>query len=142
MQTLDYLIDATTLIIFTGSAQHAAVNFPQKNIMSYAPAVPLAGYQPVSVLKGDVTEQDYFNLLPSLKQAEKQLNILQLLGSIYYTRLGDYPQNHFKDSCVKPVLEEFQQNLLNVETTITQRNINGFTYEYLLPSQIPQSINI
>ena len=142
IQTLDYLIDATTLIIFTGSAQHAAVNFPQKNIMSYAPAVPLAGYQPVSVLKGDVTEQDYFNLLPPLKQAEKQLNILQLLGSIYYTRLGDYPQNHFKDSCVKPVLEEFQQNLLNVETTITQRNRNGFTYEYLLPSQIPQSINI
>ena len=142
IQTLDYLIDATTLIIFTGSAQHAAVNFPQKNIMSYAPAVPLAGYQPVSVLKGDVTEQDYFTLLPPLKQAEGQLNILQLLGSIYYTRLGDYPHNHFKDSCVKPVLEEFQQNLLNVETTITQRNRNGFTYEYLLPSQIPQSINI
>ncbi len=142
IQTLDYLIDATTLIIFTGSAQHAAVNFPQKNIMSYAPAVPLAGYQPASVVKGDVTEQDYFNFLPPLKQAEGQLNILQLLGSIYYTRLGDYPQNHFKDSCVKPILEEFQQNLLNVETTITQRNINGFTYEYLLPSQIPQSINI
>ncbi|MEM6404736.1 MAG: lipoxygenase, partial [Cyanobacteria bacterium P01_D01_bin.116] len=111
-------------------------------IMSYAPAVPLAGYQPVSIVKGDVTEQDYFNLLPPLKQAEKQLNILQLLGSIYYTRLGDYPQNHFNDSCVKPALDEFQQNLLNVETTITQRNRNGFTYEYLLPSQIPQSINI
>ena len=149
IETLDYLIDAITLIIFTASAQHAAVNFPQKDIMSYAPAAPLAGYQPVDLLKGDVTEQDYLNLLPSLKQAETQLNILQLLGSIYYTRLGDYPQNHFKDSRVKPVLEEFQQNLSHIEEIISERikndieaNGNCYTYKYLLPSQIPQSINI
>ena len=146
IKTLEYLIKATTLIIFTASAQHAAVNFPQKDIMTYAPAVPLAGYQPLSVLKDKdkdkVTEQDYLNLLPPLKQAKAQLSLLYLLGSVYYTQLGDYPQNHFKNPRVKPVLEKFHQNLWDVETKIINRNRIGFTYEYLLPSKIPQSINI
>ena len=142
IQTLDYLIDAITLIIFTASAQHAAVNFPQKGIMSYAPAVPLAGYQPVSVLKGEVTEQDYLNLLPPLEQAQQQLNLVYLLGSIYYNQLGDYSQDYFQNSSVKKALHEFQKNLREIEDTINQRNQNRPTYEYLLPSKIPQSINI
>lgn len=142
IQTLDYLIDAITLIIFTASAQHAAVNFPQGDMMTYAPAVPLAGYQPASILEGKVTQEDYLNLLPPLEQAQEQLNLVYLLGSIYYKTLGDYSDNYFKDSLVKPALQEFRNNLLEAEATIHKRNQNRPTYEYLLPSKIPQSINI
>ncbi len=143
IRTLEYLINAITLIIFTASAQHAAVNFPQKDIMSYAPAVPLAGYLPSSILKKDeVSEQDYLDLLPPLEQAQTQLNLVYLLGSVYYTKLGEYPKNHFTDSKVKPLLEKFQANLNQVQATIEQRNLNRAPYKYLLPSQIPQSINI
>ncbi|RQH21865.1 lipoxygenase family protein [Okeania hirsuta] len=142
IRTLEYLINAVTLIIFTASAQHAAVNFPQKDIMSYAPAVPLAGYLPSSILKGEVSEQDYLDLLPPLEQAQGQLNLTYLLGSVYYTKLGEYSKNHFTDSKVKPLLEKFQENLNQVEATIEQRNFNRPQYRYLLPSQIPQSINI
>ena len=142
IQTLDYLIDAITLIIFTASAQHAAVNFPQGDMMTYAPAVPLAGYQPASVLEGKVTQEDYLNLLPPLEQAQEQLNLVYLLGSIYYKTLGDYSDNYFKDTLVKPALQEFRNNLLEAEATIHQRNQNRPNYEYLLPSKIPQSINI
>ena len=142
IQTLDYLIDAITLIIFTASAQHAAVNFPQGDMMTYAPAVPLAGYQPASILEGKVTQEDYLNLLPPLEQAQEQLNLVYLLGSIYYKTLGDYSDNYFKDTLVKPALQEFRNNLLEAEATIHQRNQNRPNYEYLLPSKIPQSINI
>jgi len=142
IKTVEYLINAATLIIFTASAQHAAVNFPQKDIMSYAPAVPLAGYLPSSILQGEVSEQDYLDLLPPLDQAQGQLNLTYLLGSVYYTKLGEYPKNHFTDSKVKPLLEKFQENLNQVEGTIEQRNLNRPMYRYLLPSQIPQSINI
>ncbi len=143
IQTLDYLIDAATLIIFTASAQHAAVNFPQKDIMSYMPAVPLAGYQPASVLKKDkVEEKDYLKLLPPIKQAEGQLDLLYLLGSVYYTQLGYYGDNYFQNPAVQPILENFQKNLQDIETKITLRNRISYTYTYLLPSRIPQSINI
>ncbi|MDY7007454.1 MAG: lipoxygenase family protein [Cyanobacteriota bacterium] len=142
IKTLQYLIDAVTLIIFTASAQHAAVNFPQKDIMSYAAAVPLAGYLPTSILRGEVREQDYLNLLPPLEQAQTQLNLTYLLGSIYYNRLGEYPIEHFTNPQVKPLLEKFQENLTQIEATIEQRNLNRPLYRYLLPSRIPQSINI
>lgn len=142
IKTRNYLIDATTLIIFTASAQHAAVNFPQKDLMSYAAAIPTAGYLPASTLKREVTEQDYFNLLPPLDQAQRQYNILSLLGSVYYNKLGEYQQGYFTDQKVKPLLQAFQSNLQQVEDTIKQRNLHRPTYEYLLPSKIPQSINI
>jgi arachidonate 15-lipoxygenase len=142
IQTRAYLIDAVTLIIFTASAQHAAVNFPQKDLMGYAGALPLAGYLPASILKGEVTEQDYLNLLSPLDQAQRQYNLLGLLGSVYYNKLGEYPQDYFTDSRIKPLLQAFQSNLQQVEHTINQRNLNRPAYEYLLPSRIPQSINI
>ncbi|MBN3946723.1 MAG: lipoxygenase [Nostoc sp. NMS7] len=142
IKTFNYLIDATTLIIFTASAQHAAVNFPQKDLMSYAAAIPTAGYLPASTLKREVTEQDYLNLLPPLDQAQRQYNILSLLGSVYYNKLGEYQQGYFIDQKVKPFLHAFQSNLQQVENTIKQRNLHRPTYEYLLPSKIPQSINI
>ncbi|MEH2308082.1 lipoxygenase family protein [Nostoc sp.] len=142
IKTLNYLIDATTLIIFTASAQHAAVNFPQKDLMGYAAAIPMAGYLPASTLKREVTEQDYLNLLPPLDQAQRQYNLLSLLGSVYYNKLGEYEQGYFTDEKVKPLLQAFQSNLQQVENTIKQRNLHRPSYEYLLPSKIPQSINI
>ena len=141
IQTLDYLVDAATLIIFTASAQHAAVNFPQKDLMSYAPAFPLAGYVSASI-NGEVSEQDYLNLLPPLEQAQQQFNLLTLLGSIYYNQLGEYPKSHFANPKVQILLQKFQSRLQQIEITINQRNLHRPTYEYLLPSKIPQSINI
>jgi arachidonate 15-lipoxygenase len=142
IQTCNYLADAVTLIIFTASAQHGAVNFPQKDLMGYAPVLPLAGYLPALTLKTEVTEQDYLNLLPPLDQAQRQLNLLSLLGSVYYNKLGDYPKGYFTDPQVRPLLQAFHENLQQIEDTINQRNLHRPSYEYLLPSRIPQSINI
>ena len=141
IQTRDYLIKVATLVIFTVSAQHAAVNFPQLGLMSFAPSMPTAGYLPAP-FGPETTEQDYLNLLPPLNQAQGQLNLLYLLGSTYYTRLGEYEQGHFTDPQVQAPLKAFQAKLKEIEAVIDQRNINRPDYQYLLPSQIPQSINI
>jgi arachidonate 15-lipoxygenase len=50
--------------------------------------------------------------------------------SVYYTRLGDYH------------LAKFQQELIKIEEEIKERNKTRTPYEFLLPSKIPQSINI
>ena len=142
IRSREYLTQAVTLIIFTASAQHAAVNFPQLGLMSYAPAMPTAGYIPAISLGPDTSEQDYLDLLPPRNQAQSQLNLLYLLGSTYFTQLGQYESGHFSDPRVQAPLQAFQQKLQEIEATIQQRNGIRRAYEYLLPSQIPQSINI
>jgi arachidonate 15-lipoxygenase len=143
IQTVAYLIEAVTTIIFTGSAKHAAVNFPQSSLMTYMPNMALAGYRPAPQTNVGMTENDYFELLPPLSQAETQMNMTYLLGSIYHTQLGEYGDEYFADSPVAKLLEKFQERLREIELKINARNeIRSTHYDVLLPSRIPQSINI
>ena len=130
------------LICFTASAQHAAVNFPQASLMSYVPATPPAGYSPLSVMQEGFSENDFLKFLPPLEIAKSLLDILYLLISVYYTRLGDYVNNYFTDQLIQNHLAKFQQELIKIEEEINERNKTRTPYEFLLPSKIPQSINI
>lgn len=142
LRTKVYLADMITLIIFTGSAQHAAVNFPQSAYMTYIPNLPLAGYRPAPT-STNATTKDYFDLLPSLKQAETQMNMTYLLGSLYYTQLGEYGDSYFTDTRVQAPLGAFQKRLDEIGIMISDRNsIRPTFYNFLHPNQIPQSINI
>jgi arachidonate 15-lipoxygenase len=137
------LVDLITLICFTASAQHAAVNFPQAPLMSYLPATPPAGYSPLSSLTQEgFSEKDFLKFLPPLDIAKALLDILYLLSSVYYTRLGDYGEGYFTDPVIQTHLAKFQQELLKIEAEINERNKTRTPYEFLLPSKIPQSINI
>jgi arachidonate 15-lipoxygenase len=144
IKNLSYLIDITTQIIFTASAQHAAVNFPQATLMSYTPAMPMAGYTPVPSDFSNVSDKDFFDLLPPIKQAQGQLALTHLLGSVYCTKLGDYLTLDRENSDVASSLANFQAKLKEIEEKISARNVEkpGKSYPYLLPSKIPQSINI
>ncbi len=140
--TFEYLVDVATLIIFTSSVQHAAVNFPQYDLMSYAPNMPLACYAPRPTRKKGGTEADYLKMLPPLDQAELQLALGYILGSVHYTILGEYNDGHFTDPRVNAPLAEFNKQLAKIKKTIQQRNRVRRPYKFLLPSGIPQSINI
>jgi arachidonate 15-lipoxygenase len=141
--TLRYLIDAVTLIIFTCSAQHAAVNFPQSSLMTYMPNMPLGGYAASPTSSETANRSDYFEMLPSIAQSESQLNSTYLLGSIYYTVLGEYKDEGFRDPLIKDILQDFQENLRSIEQEIQARNqIRPTYYDVLRPSKIPQSTNI
>jgi arachidonate 15-lipoxygenase len=140
IETLAYLVDAVATIIFTASAQHAAVNFPQSSIMSYAPAMPTAGYASArSISSGNV---NLFDLLPPLDQAQSQLNLVYLLGSVYFTKLGFYEDGHFTDPRVAAPLQVFQQRLQAINGIVDERNHSRPVYDHLKPDKIPQSINI
>ena len=143
--TFEYLVSVITMVIFTASAQHAAVNFPQAGIMSYSPSMPLAAYtEPPTRTSG--VDSTMLETLPPLQQALVQLLVGQGLGGVYFTRLGDYNRHqllpYFKRPPVAHALETFQANLARVEREIGQRNFKRPAYTPLLPSRIPQSINI
>ncbi len=150
--TVAQLIDVVTMIAFTASAQHAAVNFPQRTFMSYVPAFSGAAWAPDSVASPPAQEADWLNLMPPIAQAQQQLNTVWLLGSIHYRPLGDYRSNHwpypswFRDPRITNTggpLQRFQAALKVVEAKIDQRNLQrAVAYDFLKPSLIPTSVNI
>lgn len=150
--TIAELVQVLTMIIFTGSAQHAAVNFPQKAIMEFAPAVTGALWQQAPDVQGGVTKAQWLAMMPPQEMALEQLKVLYLLGSIYYRPLGTYvsPQypypKWFQDPAIigeDGPLARFNAALAGVEQTIVERNANRLhPYTFLLPSLIPSSTNI
>lgn len=141
-RSLAELVDVVALVIFTASAQHAAVNFPQFDVMSYAPGMPLAGYAPAPTQKTGATEADYMAHLPPRDQAVLQMNTGYMLGTAHYTRLGHYAPGYFGEPRVDELAGRFARKLDEVEQIITERNEHRRPYPFMLPSGVPQSINI
>lgn len=146
------LVDKLTHIVFTASAQHAAVNFPQWTDMSQARALSGGCWALAPSSSTPNTEQSWLDLLPPLQLAELQLEFLYLLGSVYHTQLGDYRNNRWPygdaldDPAIALPLSRFRSTLEVIERDIMainqNRNLRAVPYEHLLPSRIPQSINI
>jgi arachidonate 15-lipoxygenase len=143
IKTKKYLTDAITMIIFTSSTQHSAVNFTQQDYAGYSPNMPTAGYTeaPQDTNK---TEEDWFKLIAPVTMSDDQTDLMFILSGVHYTTLGNYKWWHFKDKRISPLLIEFQNNLKTIEKEIKQRNEEDKenAYTYMLPSSIPQSINI
>jgi arachidonate 15-lipoxygenase len=144
LRSIRELNDLLTYAIYTCSAQHAAVNFPQYDLMSYVPNMPLAAYRPPPTQKTGATEADYVATLPTLDMAELQAELGFMLGDVYYTELGMYGDNHFgHDPRVEAPLHRFHEAVAETGATIAERNDQReFPYTTLLPEGIPQSINI
>jgi len=146
------LVDVCTMIIFTASAQHAAVNFPQRTIMTFAPAVTGAGWTAAPTEQTGHSKSEWLDNMPPMSLALLQLSSLELLGSVYYRPLGDYRTNRFpyeswfQDPAIngdEGPLARFQAGLRAVESRIIARNKRRMhPYVYLQPSQIPTSTNI
>lgn len=150
--TIPDLIATCTMIIFTASAQHASVNFPQRTIMAFAPAVTGALWQSTSDIVSGLSKSDWLAAMPPQELALEQLTVLNLLGSLYYRPLGSYCSPDFpypawfQDPHIiadQGPLDRFRQRLQAVEAIITARNQSRRRpYDYLLPSLIPSSTNI
>ena len=144
--TRDYLTQMVTQIIWNGSAQHAAVNFPQADLMAYAPAYPLYNGGPWPSAIDDFTDADYLRQMPCMEIANLQLAVAVLLGGVHATKLGHYgrrgPAPWFADPAVRNCERSFRDALGHIEETIIERNQSRPRYTHLLPSMIPQSIDI
>jgi arachidonate 15-lipoxygenase len=141
IHSVQQLVEIATQLIFTCTAQHAAVNFAQFDYAGYVPNMPLAAYAKPEV---NAPLQD---LLPSAEQDLKQMELTFALSGIIWGRLGDPNLIGFTEEGDRQILQQFHANLQTIEQEIQHRNQQrrdrtGVDYPYLLPSQIPNSINI
>ncbi len=136
--SLQQLIEIATLVIFTCGPQHAAVNFSQFDYFGYPPNTPFAVYaRPGS--------QAAF--MPSPAQEEGQIALSFALSGIRWGNLGSEKLIQFSDRDDQQILAQFQADLQEIEAKIQERNHQrltdwGIDYPYLLPSRVPNSINI
>jgi arachidonate 15-lipoxygenase len=142
IRTRAYLARLLTQVIFTASVQHAAVNYPQNTIMSFTPAMPLAAYAPFPAAEGQPATQ-VLDVLPPLQRGLLQQAVGTALGGVHHTVLGEYGGQLALVQVQGPLLK-LQGRLQALERKIQAENhLGGRTpYLTLLPSAIPQSINI
>jgi arachidonate 15-lipoxygenase len=150
--TRTQLAEVCTMILFTASAQHAAVNFPQKDIMTFAPAITGAGWASAPTTQAGHDKTGWLGYMPPRSLSLQQLDTLYLLGSVHYRPLGDYRCNNFpylpwfRDPAIIGAdgpLARFQATLRGVDNTVLARNAERqYPYPYLQPALIPTSINI
>ncbi|XP_060047766.1 polyunsaturated fatty acid 5-lipoxygenase isoform X2 [Erinaceus europaeus] len=145
IKTREKLSEYLTVIIFTASAQHAAVNFGQYDWCSWIPNAPPTMRAPPPTAKGVVTIEKIVETLPDRGRSCWHLGAVWALSQFQENELflGMYPEEHFIEKPVKEVMTRFRKNLDSIVSKIAERNKNKkLPYYYLSPDRIPNSVAI
>ncbi len=141
--TVEALVDLMATVLFTASAQHAAVNFPQFPYMSAIPNLLGAFWAEWPVPGKPSDEATHLSVMPPYNMAMVQHGTTYQLSSLRMNRLGHYPLMHFRDREVQGLVDRFNADLKTVENVIADRARGRFLpYPFLLPSNIPASIHV
>ncbi|XP_048476222.1 polyunsaturated fatty acid 5-lipoxygenase-like [Rhincodon typus] len=132
-----------TMIIFTCSAQHAALNNAQYDWGAWIPNAPCSMRKPPPTTKGIVTMEHIMESLPSLHQSCLQMAILWILNQkpCEMTKLGYYKEKYFTEEKVQTIIGQFQEELKKIDSAIREYDENlVLNYEYMRPENIENSI--
>jgi len=145
-KTLNALTEALVSIIFMCSAQHAAVNFPQAEYVTYVPNRPdsLRTPMPPTPTGGDLPQSALGEALPDMAVSLFQALFGHLLSAPTDTPASAYAA--VKESHPNEV-EAFTSDLLRITQEIDERNQSLVAkdeqpYNYLSPENMPLSIDI
>ncbi|KFV82850.1 Arachidonate 5-lipoxygenase, partial [Struthio camelus australis] len=145
IKTREKLAEYLTVVIFTTSAQHAAVNFGQYDWCSWIPNAPPTMRCPPPTEKGIVTIEQIVESLPDRGRSCWHLGAVWALSQFQDNELflGMYPDEHFVEKPVKEAMAKFRKNLDEIVSAITERNKNKkLPYYYLSPDRIPNSVAV
>ncbi|GAA6105617.1 polyunsaturated fatty acid lipoxygenase ALOX15B isoform X1 [Tachysurus ichikawai] len=144
-QTKAELTKYITMVIFTSSALHSAVNFSQLDFNLWMPNCPAAMLRPPPQVKGSVTEEDILTFLPDVNTTCRVLIVLFLLSqpSVDYVPLCQYREWYFSNGAPNKLVEMVQQDLSDIAHDIRKRNSKlELAYPYLQPDNIENSVSI
>ncbi|XP_052443652.1 polyunsaturated fatty acid lipoxygenase ALOX8 [Carassius gibelio] len=144
-QTAAEMCKFVTMVIFSCSALHAAVNFSQLDYNIWIPNSPSAMSRPPSQTKGSVSEEDILSFLPEVNSSCNVLSILSLLSqpAIDFVPLCHYNEWYFSSGAIAKLVEEVQRELKMIAKDIADRNSQlELPYPYLSPDRIENSVTI
>ncbi|KAM8966429.1 hydroperoxide isomerase ALOXE3-like [Pelodytes ibericus] len=139
------LIKYLTMVIFTCSAQHAAVNSGQFDFYSWLPNGPSSMRHPPPTVKGTATYQSILGTLPQVNTTTSAMVAVWLLSHEPEDKrpLGQFPDVRFTEETPQIFIKEFQEKLEEISTQIQERNKHmKCKYLYLDPKNIENSVSI
>ncbi|XP_070844174.1 hydroperoxide isomerase ALOXE3-like [Chaetodon trifascialis] len=143
--TVKEVIKFITMVIFTVTAQHAAVNNGQFDYYSWTPNGTLLLRKPPPTTKGQSSMKTIMEALPNVGETVSYAAMGWVLSDKYTDMvfLGAYPDERFDEPAPKQMIKEFQAELACFSVAITTRNSQlEVPYTYLDPKQIENSITI
>ncbi|XP_056329996.1 polyunsaturated fatty acid 5-lipoxygenase-like [Danio aesculapii] len=145
LKTRVQLIEYLTIVIFTASAQHAAVNFGQFDWYAWVPNTPSTMRKPPPTEKSKVDLKYIMESLPDRGRSSLHLGMVWMLSRFQDKELflGEYPDKYFTEEPAMEAIKKFRKKIVGVQETISKRNETlKPPYLYLSPDRIPNSVAI
>ncbi|KAM9328510.1 hydroperoxide isomerase ALOXE3-like [Pholidichthys leucotaenia] len=143
--TVAEVVKFVTMVIFTCSAEHSAVNTGQYDYGGFMPNSPSSLQLPPPTKKGMSNEMSLLNTLPAVNTTVNALSTVWLLSkqSIADYPLGQYPRGYFTEEFPLQAIKDFQADLSKLSSDIETRNLQlELPYTYLDPKVVVNSVSI
>ncbi|MGH0152955.1 UNVERIFIED_CONTAM: hypothetical protein FKN15_039026 [Acipenser sinensis] len=143
--TVNELSKFLTMVIFTCSVQHSAVNSGQFDFCAWMPNASPTMQCPPPTKKGETTMEDILQSIANVSSTVNILAAIWLLSSPFcdFVKLGDYPEKRFTEEYPQEMIAQFQSDLKKIDNEIVHRNEGQeFGYTYMRPSLIENSVAI
>lgn len=143
LHTREELVGLLAQVLFVAGPGHASQQYSANHFYRYPPAFPGSAYLPPPWQEDSLNEARFQNTLPPIRTAARQWTYntftnfrMRRFGSYGFHRLARLPEAR------QPILR-LQEKLREVESEIVRRNqARLYRYDFLLPSQVPNSIHI
>lgn len=139
------LVKFVTMVIFTCSCQHSAVNCGQYDYGGWMPNTPITLQLPPPTTKGTTSEATMLQTFPDVNTTAQGMATMWLLSkqSSDFVALGQYPEDHFSEEIPCKVIQTFQGELEVLSAAIKARNKGlEVPYTYMDPTEVENSVAI
>nr|XP_033481043.1 arachidonate 15-lipoxygenase B-like isoform X2 [Epinephelus lanceolatus] len=143
--TVAELVKFVTMVIFTCSAQHSAVNTGQYDYGGWMPNTPTSLQLPPPTKKGTTSEATMLHTLPDMGTTANGMAVMWLLSkpSSDFVGLGKSLEDHHSEEIPSRHVTAFQGELQALSARIKIRNKSlEVPYTYMDPAVIENSVAI
>ncbi|XP_061685574.1 arachidonate 12-lipoxygenase, 12R-type-like [Syngnathoides biaculeatus] len=143
--TVPELVKFATVVMFTSSCQHAAVNSGQYDYGGWMPNTPATLQRPPPTEKGTTSKATMLETLPPINVTVQGMATVWLLSrqSSDFVPLGHYPEDHYTEETPRQLQKDFKAELDMLSIAIGNRNQGlEIPYTYLDPKKVENSVAI
>lgn len=143
LDTKEKLVALLAQVLFIAGPGHASQHYSSTYYYRYSPVFPGAPYHPPPWRRDLVHEARFQNTLPPIRTANRQFMYNTFLKYRHdsFGQYGRYPLGRLREA-TEPIAR-LQSRLHQIEATIRARGKRReFPYRFLLPSRVPNSINL